>query len=63
MNEFITLTFRNPFYVFRWISEIKIETCDHDEWDMDTQIKVIECRKCGKRAWVKENRDLYSKKK
>ena len=33
--------------------------CACDEWDMDKQITVIQCRKCGRKAWVKEYRDLF----
>ena len=36
------------------------ELCEHKEWDCDTQIRTIQCRKCGKRAWIKEYKSLYS---
>jgi len=28
--------------------------CEHKEWDCDTQIRVIECKKCKKRAWIRD---------
>lgn len=33
--------------------------CKHEKWDCDTQIRTIECKKCGKRAWIDKYRDLY----
>ncbi len=38
----------------------KQELCEHKEWDCDTQIRTIQCRKCGKRAWIKDYKSLYS---
>jgi hypothetical protein len=43
----------------RFLLFIKQATCKHDEYDSDTQIRTIECRKCGKRSWVREYRSLY----
>ena len=34
-------------------------TCEHKEWDCDTQIRVIECKKCKKRAWIRDYRSLF----
>ena len=33
--------------------------CEHKEWDIDKQIRVIECRGCGKRARVVEYKNLF----
>ena len=33
--------------------------CKHEKWDCDTQIRTIECKGCGKRAWIDDYRDLY----
>ena len=33
--------------------------CEHKEWDCDTQIRVIECKKCKKRAWIRDYRSLF----
>jgi len=38
---------------------IKQDKCKHEKWNMDTQIRTIECRECGKRAWVEEYKSLY----
>ena len=35
------------------------QKCIHEKWDCDTQIKVIECQKCGKRAWIENYKSLY----
>lgn len=40
-------------------SFIRKERCTHEEWDMDNQIRTIKCRSCGKKAWVKEYKNLY----
>lgn len=39
-----------------WYKQI---TCEHKEWDCDTQIRVIECKKCKKRAWIRDYRSLF----
>lgn len=39
-----------------WIKQMR---CKHKDWDCDTQIRVIECDKCGKRAWIRDYRSLY----
>jgi len=39
----------------------KQQKCPHKEWDSDTQIRTIECRECGKRAWIKDYRNLHTK--
>jgi len=35
--------------------------CQHTHWNCDKQIRVIECKKCGLRAWIDEYVDLYAK--
>lgn len=40
---------------------IKQIFCPHKEWNMDKQIRVIECTSCGKRSWVKGIVDLFTK--
>jgi hypothetical protein len=35
--------------------EQKQSSCEHKEWDMDTQIRVIKCRECGKTAVLQKN--------
>ena len=39
-----------------WYKQIK---CKHEKWDCDTQIRTIQCRECGKRAWIEDYRSLY----
>lgn len=39
-----------------WVKQLR---CKHTEWDCDTQIRTIECKHCGKRAWIKNYRSLY----
>lgn len=39
-----------------WYNQI---TYEHKEWDCDTQIRVIECKKCKKRAWIRDYRSLF----
>ena len=36
------------------------EPCEHSEWVMDTQIKTIKCKECGKRAFTKDYENLYT---
>lgn len=38
-----------------------IKTCEHENWTCDTQIRVIECQRCGKRAWIKKYKNLFKK--
>jgi hypothetical protein len=33
--------------------------CEHKRWIQDTQIRTIECKGCGLRAWVDEYKTLY----
>lgn len=33
--------------------------CKHEDWLHDTQIRTIECAKCGKRASIAEYVDLF----
>jgi len=35
--------------------------CNHEKWDCDNQIRVIECKECGKRAWIDEYKNIYNK--
>lgn len=35
------------------------QKCMHEKWDCDSQIRVIQCQKCGKRAWIENYRSLY----
>ena len=37
----------------------KQRNCKHEKWDCDTQIRTIQCRECGKRAWIEDYRSLY----
>jgi len=37
-------------------------SCEHTDWDMDIQIRVIKCRECGKTAWVREIVNLFPNK-
>jgi hypothetical protein len=39
----------------------KQQKCPHEKWDGDTQIRTIECRECGKRAWIQDYRNLHTK--
>lgn len=61
MKEKWTITVRNPlFWLYAVVrSFIRKERCTHEEWDMDNQIRTIRCRSCGKKAWVKEYKNLY----
>jgi len=47
----------------KWFDTLKLfiiqMKCPHTNWDMDTQIRTIKCRGCGKKAWVKEYKNLY----
>jgi len=36
--------------------------CKHEEWDQDHQIRVIQCRKCGVRGWLRDTKDLFKTK-
>lgn len=41
----------------------KQKNCNHEEWYMDTHVRVIKCCSCGKKAWVKEYINLYPQKR
>lgn len=34
--------------------------CNHEHWNCDNQIRVIECKKCHKRSLIDDYVDLYS---
>jgi hypothetical protein len=53
-RQSIILRVMQRFYV--WFKQM---TCEHKEWDCDTQIRVIECKKCKKRAWIRDYRSLF----
>lgn len=36
----------------------KQQKCNHKIWDCDSQIRVIECKECGKRAWIGEYKSI-----
>lgn len=42
-------------------TQIIQENCNHKKWNIDNQIRVIECKGCGKRAWIDDYVDLYKK--
>lgn len=64
MREQFFIKIYNPFYYLnRWFRKlISKERCLHEKWNMDKQIRVIECRECGKQAWVDDYVDLFNKK-
>jgi hypothetical protein len=33
--------------------------CLHREYDMDNQIRIMKCIKCGKEAWLRDIKDLF----
>ena len=35
--------------------------CQHSKWYCDKQIRIIECKECGLRAWIDGYVDLYKK--
>jgi hypothetical protein len=35
------------------------QNCKHERWNMDKQIRTIECKTCGLRAWVDDYTNLY----
>lgn len=35
--------------------------CEHKHWNCDNQIRTIECKECGKRAWIDDYVNLYDK--
>ena len=37
----------------------KVLNCEHKEWDQDTQIRVIQCKECGMRAWLRDTKNLF----
>ncbi len=45
--------------ISRFLLWYKQLTCKHEKWDCDTQIRTIQCRECGKRAWIENYRSLY----
>lgn len=65
MKEQFYIKISNPFYYLsRWFKKlISKERCLHEYWNMDNQIKVIECIECGKRAWIKEYTNIFKNEK
>lgn len=67
----ITIKLFNAF--ISWVKQIKLFKilpkkinflslfCKHSKWNSDTQIRTIECIKCGKRAWINDYVNLYKK--
>lgn len=45
--------------IARWYNQM---VCSHAHWNCDTQIRVIECASCGKRAWIRDYKDLFTHK-
>lgn len=43
------------------ILEQKQQKCKHEHWNCDTQIRTIECKSCGLRAWIDDYVNLYDK--
>ena len=41
----------------------KQRTCNHAHWDCDNQIRTIECKECGLRAFIDDYVDLFDKKR
>lgn len=37
----------------------EVLNCEHKEWDQDTQIRVIQCKECGMRAWLRDTKNLF----
>lgn len=37
------------------------QKCEHKHWNCDNQIRTIECKDCGKRAWIDDYVNLYDK--
>jgi hypothetical protein len=42
--------------------KIKQRNCNHDSWNCDKQIRVIECTNCGKRSRIDDYVDLFPPK-
>ena len=40
--------------------QLKEDRCKHEKWNCDTQIRTIECKECGKRAWIDDYVNLYN---
>jgi hypothetical protein len=34
--------------------------CRHVHWNCDKQIRIIQCKKCGLRAWIDDYVDLFN---
>lgn len=43
----------------RFLLWYKQLNCKHKKFDCDIQIRTIQCKKCGKRAWIDDYRILY----
>lgn len=40
----------------------EVLNCEHKEWDQDIQIRVIQCRECGMRSWLRDTKDIFKNK-
>lgn len=62
MINYIRKIFQN---ISKKIEEGRIEMiqqkCKHEHWNCDTQIRTIECKSCGLRAWIDDYVNLYNK--
>jgi hypothetical protein len=38
---------------------IKQKLCNHKEFDQDVQIRVLQCKNCGKQSWLRNYVDLF----
>ena len=42
--------------------ESKQRTCNHDSWNCDKLVRIIECTNCGKRSRIDDYVDLFPPK-
>ena len=48
-------------FVIRFMESLCKEPCKHERFVMDKEIRTIECKQCGMRAWVeKDHVDLFA---
>lgn len=62
--DYIKLEYRHSFTKSgreAYMLMVKRMKCKHEHWNCDIQIRTIECKECGLRAWIDDYTDLYKK--
>lgn len=59
--KILSSLFNNDAHVIVSERGYEVLNCEHKEWDQDHQIRVIQCKQCGLRSWLRDTKDLFKK--